>query len=121
MKKSDSRTPRVRPAKTPALILPRYQVYRQMRQGVFSAEFSTSSAVEAVEAFLDLVPAFKGGEVRIWNLRERRVVATVQWSMAENRHGVFVRRRTNVFHDPLLERVARQAARRKKLPVNSGK
>lgn len=86
----------------------RYQIYCQLRQGVFAPGFQTDCASEAVTAFLRRAPAFTGGEVRIWHRSEQRMVAAVQWQVEINGFGFFVYRRLNVFYDRLLERIARQ-------------
>ena len=52
--------------------------------------------------------AFEGGELRIWNHREQRVSASVEWSREKTDFGFPVFNRTNVFHDRLLRLIARQ-------------
>lgn len=78
------------------------------RRSVASAEFKTDSAAEAVEAFLNHSPAFEGGELRIWNHREKRVSASVEWSTEKTDFGFPAFNRTNVFHDRHLGVIARQ-------------
>lgn len=85
----------------------RNQIYRQTRAGTFSPGFKTDSAVEIVEAFVNQSPAFEGGELRIWNHREQRMSASVQWSTEKADSGSFVHHRTNEFHDRLLGVIAR--------------
>lgn len=96
------------PANPEAAALPRFQIYRQTRTGAYIAGFKTDSAAEAVEAFLNHSPAFEGGELRIWNHREQRVSASVEWRMEKTEFGFPVFDRTNVFHDRLLGVIARQ-------------
>lgn len=86
----------------------RYQIYQQTRTGTYNVTFKTDLAAEVVEAFLSQSPAFEGGELRIWNQREQRVSAAVQWSMEKTEFGFPVFNRTNVFHDRLLDLLARQ-------------
>jgi len=87
---------------------PHFQIYRQGQAGNYHPEFSTDSPEEAVEAFLAESPAFEGGELRIWNTREQRPGASIQW-VSEKTDLMFpVRRRLNVFHDPLMAVIARQ-------------
>lgn len=93
---------------TEAATVSRYQIYRQTRTGTYMVEFKTDSAAEAVEAFLNQAPAFEGGELRLWNQREQRVSASVQWGMEKTDFGFPVFNRTNVFHDRLLGLLARQ-------------
>ena len=95
--------------------LPRFQIYRQTRAGIYMFEFKTDSAIEAVEAFLNQSPAFEGGELRIWNRREQRVSASVEWTMEETDFGFPVLNRTNVFHDRLLGMIARQIQMREEI------
>ena len=95
-------------ANTEPARLPRFQIYHQTRTGAYTAEFKTDSAAEVVEAFLNHSPAFEGGELRIWNDREQRVSASVEWSMEKTDFGFPVFNRTNVFHDRLLGVIARQ-------------
>ena len=52
--------------------------------------------------------AFEGGELRIWNHREQRVSASVEWSREKTDFGFPVSNRTNVFHDRILCLIARQ-------------
>ncbi len=91
-----------------AATVSRYQIYRQTRTGTYTVEFKTDSAAVAVEAFLNQSPAFEGGELRIWNDREQRVSASVEWSPEKTDFGFPVFNRTNVFHDRLLGLIARQ-------------
>jgi hypothetical protein len=88
--------------------LPHFQIYRQGHAGNYHPEFSTDSAKEAVEAFLAESPAFEGGELRIWNTREQRPSASVQWVTEKTDLMFPVRRRLNVFHDPVLAVIAGQ-------------
>jgi hypothetical protein len=96
------------PAIPEAATLPRFQIYRQTRTGAYTAEFKTDSAADAVGAFLNYSPAFEGGELRLWNHREQRVSASVEWSTEKTDFGFPVFNRTNVFHDRLLGVIARQ-------------
>ena len=93
----------------------RYQIYRQTHTGSYTVAFKTDSAVEAVECFLNQSPAFEGGELRIWNHREQRVSASVEWSMEKTDFGFPVFNRTNVFHDRLLGLIARQVQVREEI------
>jgi hypothetical protein len=87
---------------------PRFRIYRQGQAGNHHPEISTNSAEEAVEVFLAESPAFEGGDLHIWNTREQRPSASVQW-VSEKTDLMFpVRRRLNVFHDPVMAVIARQ-------------
>ena len=66
---------------------PRFQIYRQTHTGAYTSQFKTDSADEAVEAFLNRSPAFEGGELRIWNHREQRVSASVEWNTEKTDFG----------------------------------
>ena len=96
------------PANAETATVSRYQIYRQTRTGTYTGEFKTDSAAGAVEAFRNQSPAFEGGELRIWNHREQRVSASVQWSTEKTDCGFPVFNRTNVFHDRLLGLIDRQ-------------
>ena len=115
MKNTTPSEPFAPPASAEATTLPRVQIYRQTRTGAYTAEFKTASAAEAVEAFLDHSPAFEGGELRIWNDREQRVSASVEWSTEKTDFGFPVFNRTNVFHDRLLRVIARQMQMREEI------
>jgi hypothetical protein len=93
----------------------RYQIVRQARAGNFMAEFETNSAMEAVEMFTIMAPAFDGGAIRMWDHREQRVCAAVHWETEKTDFGFLVHHRTNVFHDRLLGVLARQVNKRETL------
>lgn len=103
------------PASAETATVLRYQIYRQTRTGTYTVEFKTDSAAEVVEAFLNQSPAFEGGELRIWNQREQRVSASVQWGMEKTDFGFPVFNRTNIFYDRLLGLIARQMQVRKEI------
>jgi hypothetical protein len=86
----------------------RYQLYRQERSGLFSAQFETNNAAKAVEAFLAQNPAFEHGCLRLWNHREQRICASIVWLGDETEFGFTVYRRVNRFHDDLLAAIAHQ-------------
>ena len=88
--------------------IPRFQIYPQTHTGTFSPEFNSDSALEIVEAFLNQSPAIERGEVRIWNHREQRVSASVEWTTEKTDLGFPVFNRTSVFHDGLLGVIVRQ-------------
>lgn len=102
---SKHRTP---PANAETATVSRYQIYRQTRTGTYPVEFKTDSAAEAVGAFLNMSPAFEGGELRLWNNREQRVDASVEWRTEKTDFGFPVFNRSNVFHDRLLGLIAHQ-------------
>ena len=95
--------------------MPRYQIYRQARAGNYMAEFKTDSAIEAVELFAVMSPAYDGGPIRIWDQREQRVSASVLWATEKTDFGFHVQSRTNVFHDASLALIARQLQEREAL------
>lgn len=86
----------------------RFQIYRQGHAGNYSPGFSTDSAIEAVKAFLAANPAFEGGDMHLWNHREQRVCASVEWNVCKSEFGPAIRRRMNVFFDCLLGAIFRQ-------------
>ena len=85
-----------------------YQIYRQTRAGIFVPCFQSDSPAIAVEAFLRQSPAFDGGEVRLWNHRQQRLSAVVNWTLETTTFGFQVRQRVNVFYDRRLAELARE-------------
>lgn len=85
----------------------RFQIYRQTRAGSYVAGFKSDSAWEAIEAFLSTTPLFDGGELRIWDSRERGIAAVALWHPERTDFGFTVHHRTNVFHNHLFGLVAR--------------
>jgi len=84
----------------------RYQIYRQNRAGLFLPCYRSDSAPEAVEAFLSQAPAFDGGEVRLFDHRDQRMVATVEWRIEKTDFGFPVHHRVNRFHDAMIKQLA---------------
>lgn len=93
----------------------RYQIYRQNRAGQFLPGYRSNSAPEAVEAFLNQAPAFDGGGVRLLDLREERMVASVEWTTEKTDFGFPVHHRVNHFHDAVIEQLAGEALARESL------
>lgn len=91
---------------------PRFQIYRQTRAGNYVVGAQSDSAWEAIEEFLSATPMFEGGDVRIWDRRQQKIVASVVWGREETEFGFGVRHRTNLFHDRLFGLVARQIQNR---------
>lgn len=94
---------------------PRYEVYRQNRAGNFALTFETSRPLDAMLAFMDTAPAFEGGDVRIWDRHEERLIATAEWTVERTGMGFYVRTRKNVFHDNDAAALARLVAQREAL------
>jgi hypothetical protein len=90
----------------------RFQIYRQTRAGNYVPGGHSDSASEAIETFLATTPIFEGGDLRIWDRREQKLVASVAWGREETDFGFVVRHRTNLFHDRLFGLVARQIQNR---------
>ena len=102
----------------PRSLLPspaRYQVFRQMRAGYFAGGFQSQSPADAVQAFLATAPAFDGGTIRLWDHREERLLASVNWRVEKTGFGFVVRTRANVFHDTTLARIAEQITEREQI------
>ncbi len=93
----------------------RYQIYRQNRAGLFRPGHRTDSAPEAVEAFLNQSPAFDGGEVRLFDHRDQRMVASVEWRTEKTDFGFPVHHRVNRFHDAMIEQLAAEVLARESL------
>ena len=100
--------PQTRPASTSERIpaTGRFQVYRQTRVGIYTLCFQTDSDAEAVEAFMRQAPAFEGGEIRLLDRNEQRMIAFVKWTLETTEIGLPVFHRENVFHDWHLALIA---------------
>jgi hypothetical protein len=98
-----------------AIDQPRYEVYRQNRAGNFVRTFESSRPLDAMLAFLDTTPAFEGGEVRIWDRQQERLLAAAEWTVERTGMGFYVRTRKNVFHDDEAAALARLVAQREAL------
>lgn len=94
---------------------PRFQIYRQARAGYFMPEFKTDSAVEAVEMFALVAPAFEGGAIRLWDSAGQQVSASVEWRSEQTAMGFVVYHRTNLYHDRLLGLLARHIEERERM------
>jgi glycogen synthase len=92
------------PAKTTAV--GRFRVYQQTRAGIFDLGFKTDSDAEAVEAFMRQAPAFEGGEIRLLDRNEQRMIAFVKWTLETTEIGLPVFHRENMFHDWHLALIA---------------
>ena len=60
--------------------------------------FSTDSDTEAIEAFMLQSPVYEGGDIRVLDQTEQRLIAFVKWKIARNEIGLPVLQRSNVFH-----------------------
>lgn len=94
---------------------PRYGVYRQTRAGSFVRTFETSRPLDAMLAFMDTTPAFEGGDVRIWDRHEQRLLAAAEWMVERTGMGFYVRTRKNVFLDADAAALGRLVAQREAL------
>ncbi len=93
----------------------RYQIYRQNRAGLLLPGYRSDSAPEAVEAFLNQAPAFDGGEVRLFDHRNQRMVASVEWRIEKTAFGFPVHHRVNRYHDAMIEQLAGEVLARESL------
>ena len=89
-----------------AAAVARYQIYQQTRASIYMPGFKTDSDVEAVEAFMLQAPAFDGGEIRLLDRNEERMIAFAKWRMEKTEIGLPVSYRENVFHDWHLALIA---------------
>jgi hypothetical protein len=89
--------PAFTPAKLPAV--GRFQIYRESRGGNFVPGFSTDSDAEIIEAIMFQLPVYDGGDIRVLDQSEQRMVAFVKWKVARTEIGLPVLQRANVFHD----------------------
>lgn len=93
----------------------RFQVYRQTRAGIYVLGCKTDSDAEAVEAFMRQAPAFEGGEIRLLDRNEERMIAFVKWRMETTEIGLPVFHRENVFHDWHLALIACEVQKQAKM------
>lgn len=105
------------PEFTTAKLLPvgRFQIYRESRGGNFIPGFSTDSDVEVIEAFMFQVPAYDGGDIRVLDQSEQRMIAFVKWKIARTEIGLPVLHRANVFHDWHFAMIACDLLKQKKI------
>lgn len=89
--------PSFTPGKIPAG--ERFQIYRESRGGNFVPGFSSNAETEIIEAFMFQAPAYDGGDIRVLDQSEQRMVAFVKWKVARTEIGLPVLQRVNVFHD----------------------
>lgn len=101
------------PAKIPAV--GRFQIYREARGGNFIPGFSTDSDVEAIEAFMFQAPSYDGGDIRVLDQSEQRMIAFVKWKVAKTEIGLPVLQRANVFHNWQFAMIACDLVRQKKV------
>jgi hypothetical protein len=60
----------------------RFQIYRESRGGNFVLGFSADSDAEIIEAFMFQAPAYDGGDIRVLDQSEQRMVAFLKWKIA---------------------------------------
>jgi hypothetical protein len=84
----------------------RFQIYLEYRSGSFIPGFHTDSDAEVIEAFMLQAPVYDGGEIRVLNRVEQRIVAFVKWKIVRTELGLPVLHRANVFHDWHLALIA---------------
>ena len=76
-----------------------FQIYRESRGGNFVPGFSTDSDAEIIEAFVFQAPASEGGDIRVLDQSEQRMIAFVKWKVVRTEIGLPALQRANVFHD----------------------
>ena len=101
------------PAKSSAV--GRFQIYRESRGGNFIPGFSTDSDVEAIEAFMFQSPAYDGGDIRVLDKSEQRMIAFVKWKIARTEIGLPVLQRAKVFHEWQFAMIACDLLKQKKI------
>ena len=109
--------PQLPPAFTPAKLsaVGRFQIYRESRGGNFVPGFSTDSDAEIIEAFMLQAPAYDGGDIRVLDQSEQRMIAFVKWKIVRTEIGLPVLHRANVFHDWQFAMIACDLLRQKKI------
>lgn len=105
--------PAFTPAKIPAV--GRFQIYRESRGGNFVPGFSTDSEAEIIEVFMFQAPAYDGGDIRVLDQSEQRMVAFVKWKVGRTEIGLPVLQRANVFHDWHFAMIACDFLKQKKI------
>ena len=93
----------------------RFQIYRESRGGNFVPGFSTDSDAEIIEAFMFQAPAYDGGDIRVLDQSEQRMIAFVKWKIARTEIGLPVLQRANVFHDWHFAMIACDLLKQKKI------
>ena len=77
--------------------------------------FSTDSDAEIIEAFMFQAPAYDGGDIRVLDQSEQRMIAFVKWKVARTEIGLPVLQRANVFHDWHFAMIACDLLKQKKI------
>src|SRR4051812_32495224 len=93
----------------------RFQIYRESRGGNFVPGFSSESDAEIIEAFMFQAPAFDGGDIRVLDQSEQRMIAFVKWKIARTEIGLPILQRANVFHDWHFAMIACDLLKQKKI------
>ena len=93
----------------------RFRIYRESRGGNFVPRSSANSDAEIIEAFMFQAPAYDGGDIRVLDQSEQRMVALVKWKVVRTEIGLPVLQRTNVFHDWHFAMIACDLLRQKKI------
>ena len=109
--------PRLASAFTPATLSApgRFQIYRESRGGNFIPGFSTDSDVEVIEAFMFQAPVYDGGDIRVLDKSEQRMIAFVKWKIARTEIGLPVLQRAKVFHEWQFAMIACDLLKQKKI------
>jgi hypothetical protein len=92
------------PTKVPAI--GRFQIHLEFRSGNFTPGFHADSDAEIIEAFILQAPVYDGGEIRVLDRAEQRMVAFVKWRIVRTELGLPVLHRANVFLDWHLALIA---------------
>lgn len=93
----------------------RFQIYLEYRSGSFIPGFHTDSDAEVIEVFMLQAPVYDGGEIRVLDRSEQRMVAFVKWRIARTELGLPVLHRSNVFHDWHLALIACDLLKQKQI------
>lgn len=100
---------------TPGAATARYQIYQQALSGNYVPGLTMDSATDAIRVFVSQSPAFEGGELRLWDHREKRLSASVKWNLQRTESGALAQVRENVFPDRIMAMLARLIQPQEKL------
>jgi hypothetical protein len=90
----------------------RFELFIQDRNGRFHSCLRADNAEDAVAAFLWQSPLFDGGDIRLIDHLEQRMVAFVEWHPGRTELGITVLERRNTFHDWNLALLAYECLQR---------
>jgi hypothetical protein len=94
---------------------PQFEIHQECYSGFYVTTFRAQSVQAALDAFLEQRPAFEGGDVRVLDRYDNRILASVEWHMGNTDFGFAVYLRVNRFSDWIIEQLAHEVLARQKL------